>query len=88
MVFQHFGLLPHRAVVDNVAYGLEIRGMGKAERTRRALEVVELVGLSGYENSYPDQLSGGMQQRVGLAGRWPATRTCCSSTSRSRRSTR
>lgn len=67
MVFQHFGLLPHRRVVDNVAYGLEIRGMGRAERTKRALEVVELVGLAGYENSYPDQLSGGMQQRVGLA---------------------
>ncbi|AZM64331.1 glycine/betaine ABC transporter ATP-binding protein [Streptomyces sp. WAC 01420] len=67
MVFQHFGLLPHRRVVENVGFGLEIRGMGKAERTRRALEVVELVGLSGYENSYPDQLSGGMQQRVGLA---------------------
>ncbi|MGW3243408.1 quaternary amine ABC transporter ATP-binding protein [Streptomyces sp. NPDC001070] len=67
MVFQHFGLLPHRRVVDNVAYGLEIRGTGRAERTKRALEVVELVGLSGYENSYPDQLSGGMQQRVGLA---------------------
>lgn len=67
MVFQHFGLLPHRRVVDNVAFGLEIRGLGRAERMRRALEVVELVGLSGYENSYPDQLSGGMQQRVGLA---------------------
>lgn len=67
MVFQHFGLLPHRRVVDNVSFGLEIRGMSKAERTKRALEVVELVGLSGYENSYPDQLSGGMQQRVGLA---------------------
>src|SRR5690348_9783423 len=67
MVFQHFGLLPHRRVVDNVSFGLEIRGMSKAERTKRALEVVELVGLSGYERSYPDQLSGGMQQRVGLA---------------------
>ncbi|KND33466.1 quaternary amine ABC transporter ATP-binding protein [Streptomyces acidiscabies] len=67
MVFQHFGLLPHRKVVDNVAFGLEIRGAGRAERMKRALEVVELVGLSGYENSYPDQLSGGMQQRVGLA---------------------
>jgi glycine betaine/proline transport system ATP-binding protein len=67
MVFQHFGLLPHRRVVDNVAYGLEIRGMGKTERIKRAMEVVELVGLSGYEKSYPDQLSGGMQQRVGLA---------------------
>jgi glycine betaine/proline transport system ATP-binding protein len=67
MVFQHFGLLPYRQVVDNVAYGLEIRGTRRAERIRRAMEVIELVGLGGYENSYPDQLSGGMQQRVGLA---------------------
>ncbi|MBA2554374.1 MAG: glycine betaine/L-proline ABC transporter ATP-binding protein [Geodermatophilaceae bacterium] len=67
MVFQHFGLLPHRRVIDNVAYGLEIRGAGKAERRQRAQEMVDLVGLSGNENSYPDQLSGGMQQRVGLA---------------------
>jgi glycine betaine/proline transport system ATP-binding protein len=67
MVFQHFGLLPHRRVIDNVAYGLEIRGAGKAERASRAREVIDLVGLSGNEHSYPDQLSGGMQQRVGLA---------------------
>jgi glycine betaine/proline transport system ATP-binding protein len=67
MVFQHFGLLPHRRVIDNVAYGLEIRGEGKAERYAKAQEVVELVGLQGYENAYPDQLSGGMQQRVGLS---------------------
>jgi glycine betaine/proline transport system ATP-binding protein len=67
MVFQHFGLLPHRRVIDNVAYGLEIRGIRKNERYERANEVIELVGLSGYERSYPDQLSGGMQQRVGLA---------------------
>ncbi len=67
MVFQHFGLLPHRPVIDNVAYGLEIRGMGKAERRAKAAEIVELVGLKGNEASYPDQLSGGMQQRVGLA---------------------
>ena len=67
MVFQHFGLLPHRQVVDNVAYGLEIRGMNKKERRAKAAELVELVGLGGYETSYPDQLSGGMQQRVGLA---------------------
>jgi glycine betaine/proline transport system ATP-binding protein len=67
MVFQHFGLLPHRQVIDNVAYGLEVRGMGKAERRAKAGEVVEMVGLKGYEKSYPDQLSGGMQQRVGLA---------------------
>ena len=67
MVFQHFGLLPHRQVIDNVAYGLEIRGVPKKERRAKAQEVVDLVGLSGYEMSYPDQLSGGMQQRVGLA---------------------
>lgn len=67
MVFQHFGLLPHKQVIDNVAYGLEVRGMGKKERRAKAAEVVELVGLAGYEQNYPDQLSGGMQQRVGLA---------------------
>jgi glycine betaine/proline transport system ATP-binding protein len=67
MVFQNFGLLPHRKVIDNVGYGLEVRGAGRADRRRRAMEVIELVGLAGYENSYPDQLSGGMQQRVGLA---------------------
>jgi glycine betaine/proline transport system ATP-binding protein len=67
MVFQHFGLLPHRQVIDNVAYGLEIRGLGKKERRAKAEEVVSLVGLDGFERSYPDQLSGGMQQRVGLA---------------------
>ncbi|MDQ1130872.1 glycine betaine/L-proline ABC transporter ATP-binding protein [Microbacterium sp. SORGH_AS_0888] len=67
MVFQHFGLLPFRTVVDNIAYGLEIRGIGKAERRARALEMVALVGLEGYEWRYPSQLSGGMQQRVGLA---------------------
>jgi glycine betaine/proline transport system ATP-binding protein len=67
MVFQHFGLLPHRQVIDNVAFGLEIRGESREKRYRRSNEVIELVGLQGYENHYPDQLSGGMQQRVGLA---------------------
>jgi glycine betaine/proline transport system ATP-binding protein len=67
MVFQHFGLLPHRKVVDNIAFGLEVRGEGKSNRRNRAQEMVDLVGLSGYENNYPDELSGGMQQRVGLA---------------------
>ncbi|HKE50579.1 MAG TPA: glycine betaine/L-proline ABC transporter ATP-binding protein [Actinomycetes bacterium] len=66
MVFQNFGLLPHRRVIDNVAYGLEVRGVGKAQRHERAREVLDLVGLTGYEDYYPDQLSGGMQQRVGL----------------------
>ena len=67
MVFQHFGLLPHRKVIDNVSYPLEVRGEDKAKRRARAKEMVDLVGLTGYEESYPDQLSGGMQQRVGLA---------------------
>jgi len=67
MVFQHFGLLPHRRVIDNVAYGLEIRGEKKSTRRARAEEMIDLVGLTGNENSFPDQLSGGMQQRVGLA---------------------
>jgi len=67
MVFQHFGLLPHRKVIDNISYGLEVRGEKKAERRERAMNMVDLVGLTGYDQSYPDQLSGGMQQRVGLA---------------------
>jgi glycine betaine/proline transport system ATP-binding protein len=67
MVFQHFGLLAHRRVIDNVAFGLEIQGIAKAERLRRAEEVLRLVGLEDVANSFPDQLSGGMQQRVGLA---------------------
>jgi glycine betaine/proline transport system ATP-binding protein len=67
MVFQHFGLLPHRRVIDNVAYPLEIRGEGRASRHAKARAMIDLVGLQGHANSYPDQLSGGMQQRVGLA---------------------
>ena len=67
MVFQHFGLLPHRRVIDNVAFGLEIRGDPKASRLERAREMCELVGLGALGESYPDQLSGGQQQRVGLA---------------------
>jgi len=67
MVFQHFGLLAHRRVIDNVAFGLEIQGVPKSERLARAEEVLKLVGLEDVGNSFPDQLSGGMQQRVGLA---------------------
>lgn len=67
MVFQKFGLLPHRSVIDNVAYGLEVRGVGRKERLAEAAKWIEIVGLSGYENSRTRQLSGGQQQRVGLA---------------------
>jgi glycine betaine/proline transport system ATP-binding protein len=67
MVFQHFGLLAHRTVIDNAAFGLEIQGVSKAERLKRANDVLSLVGLEDVANSFPSQLSGGMQQRVGLA---------------------
>src|SRR5699024_8860128 len=67
MVFQHFGLFDHRTILANVEYGLEIRKMSKEERREIALKNIEVVGLKGYEDQYPSQLSGGMQQRVGLA---------------------
>jgi NitT/TauT family transport system ATP-binding protein len=67
MVFQSFALFPWRTVLQNIEFGLEMRGMPKAERRRIALELVELVGLKGYENAYPRELSGGMKQRVGIA---------------------
>ena len=67
MVFQHFGLLAHRTVLDNAAFGLEVQGVPKAERHARAAEVLKLVGLEDAANQFPDELSGGMQQRVGLA---------------------
>ncbi|MGW7024238.1 quaternary amine ABC transporter ATP-binding protein [Streptomyces decoyicus] len=67
MVFQHFALFPHRSVLENAAYGLEVQGVPRAERTKRATEALELTGLKGWEKSWPDELSGGMQQRVGLA---------------------
>jgi glycine betaine/proline transport system ATP-binding protein len=67
MVFQHFGLLAHRTVLDNVAFGLEVQGVAKADRQARAAEVLKLVGLEDAAGQFPDELSGGMQQRVGLA---------------------
>ena len=67
MVFQHFGLFPWMTVESNVAYGLKVNGVGKAERLERAARYIDLVGLDGFETKYPYQLSGGMQQRVGLA---------------------
>ena len=67
MVFQHYGLMPHRNVLDNASWGLEVQSVSKEERYKRTREVLALVGLAGWEDSYPSQLSGGMQQRVGLA---------------------
>lgn len=67
MVFQNFALLPHRTILSNVEFGLEIQGIEKEEREKKARKAIEDVGLKGYEDSYPNQLSGGMQQRVGLA---------------------
>ncbi|MBA2359405.1 MAG: betaine/proline/choline family ABC transporter ATP-binding protein [Actinobacteria bacterium] len=67
MVFQHFGLLAHRTVIENMAFGLEVQGVQRNERLARAREMLRLVGLEESESSFPDQLSGGMQQRVGVA---------------------
>ncbi|MDO3661053.1 glycine/proline betaine ABC transporter ATP-binding protein OpuAA [Bacillus sp. C28GYM-DRY-1] len=67
MVFQKFALFPHRTILENTEYGLELQGVDKQERRQKALESLNLVGLEGFEQQYPDQLSGGMQQRVGLA---------------------
>ncbi|GAB3644606.1 quaternary amine ABC transporter ATP-binding protein [Glycomyces tarimensis] len=67
MVFQHFALLPHRTVLENVAFGLEIKKLPSADRAKKAQEAVDLVGLAGEEDKLPAQLSGGMRQRVGLA---------------------
>ena len=67
MVFQRFGLFPHRTILDNVSYGLEVQGIDKAQRHARANQVLEMVGLLGWEKHFPHELSGGMQQRVGLA---------------------
>jgi glycine betaine/proline transport system ATP-binding protein len=67
MVFQNFGLMPHRSVIENIAYGLTVQGVAKPQRLATAQEWLDRVGLSGYEQQYPSQLSGGEQQRIGLA---------------------
>ena len=67
MIFQYFGLFPHRNVIDNVSYGLKVKGVNKETRHARAREIIEKVGLKGWENYFPSALSGGMQQRVGIA---------------------
>ena len=67
MVFQHYGLLPHRNVIDNVVYGLEVKGLDKHSRYDAAKQAIAAVGLKGWEHNYPREMSGGMQQRVGLA---------------------
>lgn len=67
MVFQYFGLFPHRNILDNITYGLEIQGISRSERSKKGEKVLALVGLEGWGKHYPRELSGGMQQRVGLA---------------------
>jgi putative spermidine/putrescine transport system ATP-binding protein len=83
LVFQSYALFPHMTVAENVAFGLEMRKVAQAERGTRVAEALRLVQLTGFDGRYPRQLSGGQQQRVALAARWPWSRTCSCSTSRS-----
>ena len=82
MVFQAYSLFPHMTALQNVEFGLEIRGVDRAERRRQAMEKLELVGLADQAKKYTQQMSGGQQQRVPWPVRWPWTRVCCCSTSR------
>jgi glycine betaine/proline transport system ATP-binding protein len=88
MVFQHFGLFPHRRIVDNVAYGLEVQGVDRVARIRRSQEVLDVVGLGGWGDHYPASCPGGCSSASGSLARSPPTPRSCSSTSRSARSTR
>ena len=77
MVFQHFGLFPWKTVFHNVAYGMKLAGASKAEIADKVPYFINLVGLKGFEHVYPYQMSGGMQQRCGLARAWPPNPACC-----------
>ena len=88
MVFQHFGLLPHRKVIDNVGFGLEVRGEGRGDRRNRAQEMVDLVGLSATRTTSRTSSPAACSSASGWPARWPPTRRCCCSMSRSARSTR
>ena len=77
MVFQSFALMPHLSVLENTAFGLELAGVPLAERQQNARQALHQVGLGQWTDAFPDALSGGMKQRVGLAGHWPTTPTSC-----------
>src|SRR5208337_4501852 len=82
IVFQSFALFPWMTVIENVEAPLEARGLAEFERHKRALRIIDAVGLDGFESAYPKELSGGMKQRVGVARPWWLSRKCCSWTSR------
>jgi len=82
MVFQSYALFPHMTVIENVAYGLEVGGLGKAATREKAMDGLHLVGLDGFDERMPSELSGGQQQRVAVAAPWCWNPKCCCSTSR------